>query len=90
MKTVVTPAVLAAAIACAPLAQADSSNDQFNQYMISHGMMGEYLQEGKNACAAFQSGQSEQSVTGQLEHRLSRAESENIVYAAHRYLCPGA
>ena len=36
-KAVVIPAVLAAGIACAPVAQAD--NDQYDQYMISHGMV---------------------------------------------------
>lgn len=94
-KTVVMPAVLAAGIACAPLAQADpASNDQYDQYMISHGMttdhdLGSLLQEGSAACASLRSGQSDSSLTGALEHRMSRAEAGNIVYAAHHYLCPG-
>ena len=76
-------AVLAAGIACAPVAQAD--NDQYDQYMISHGMVSgagtncapanpncgqslEFLlQEGQKACAAFAQGVSDMSVTGQLE-----------------------
>lgn len=87
--------VLVAGIAGIPLAQADpdpnaaSNTDQFVQYLIARGMDGNYVQEGRNACAALRSGQSEATVTGQLQSRLSRAESQNVVYAAHRYLCPG-
>jgi hypothetical protein len=112
-KAVVIPAVLAAGIACAAVAQAD--NDQYDQYMISHGMTGgancapanpncgqslEYLlQEGQKACAAFAQGVTDMSVIGQFEGSpgplnpgtsvsLGRSGAENIVYAAHHYLCP--
>jgi hypothetical protein len=116
---VVAPAVLVAAgIACAPLAQAD--NDQYDQYMISHHMVegsgancaesnphcvysSEFmLAEGHKVCSAFAQGYSERSLIGQLEGdpgplsvagtniSFGRAGAENIVYAAHHYLCPGA
>lgn len=89
-KAVLVSAVVAAGIACASTAQADpaSNNDQFNQYMISHGMMGDYLQSGYNACAALRSGQSTTSVINQLEGQVSVAEATAIVYAARHYLCP--
>jgi uncharacterized protein DUF732 len=90
----------AAAIAFAPLAQADpnaaSNNDQYDQYMISHGMNDPamdgvgLLAHGQQACQALRGGQSEASLTNQLESQVSIAEAQNIVYAAHRYLCPGA
>ena len=95
MKIAVMGAVLAASIACAPLAQAD--NDQYDQYMISHGMVGsgsgqyslEYLlQSGNNECAAFREGKSDTFLIGQLESQMGRAQAENIVFAAHHYLCP--
>lgn len=115
LKIVGIPAVLAAGIACASVAQAD--NDQYDQYMISHGMVSgagancapanpncgqslEFLlQEGQKACAAFAQGVSDMTVTGQLEGspgplnpgtsvNVGRAGAENIVYAAHHYLCP--
>lgn len=114
-KSLMIPAVLAAGIACAPLVQAD--NDEYDQYMISHGMVSgagnncapanpncgqslEFLlQEGQKACAAFAQGVSDASVIGQLEGspgplnpgtsvNLGSAGAEDIVYAAHQYLCP--
>jgi hypothetical protein len=102
--TVVVPAVLAAGIASAPVVQA-SPNDQYNQYMISHGMNESpewLLQEGYNVCNYLGQGYSERSLIGQLEgdpgplsmagmsFSVGRAGAENIVYAAHHYLCPGA
>lgn len=98
MKAAVVPAVLAAGITFAPLAQTSpaSDNDQYDQYMISHGMSDPamdgvgLLAHGQQACQQLRSGQSERSITGDLEGRVSRAEASNIVYAAHHYLCPGA
>jgi hypothetical protein len=43
--------------------------------MISHGMMGSCLQDGYNACSAFRAGQSNTSVTNQLETRLRVAHT---------------
>ena len=106
MTAAVISAALAAGIAFSPLAHADV--DQYEQYMISHGMVSgagancapanpncgaslEYLlQQGKNECAAFAEGKSDQWLIGQLESgapvNLGRAGAENIVYAAHQYL----
>jgi hypothetical protein len=95
-------AVVAAGITCAPLAQAEpgdpnaaSNVDQYNQYMLSHGMKDPAMDgvgleaHGMQACQALRNGQSESSLTNQLESKVSIAEAQNIVYAAHRYLCPG-
>jgi hypothetical protein len=81
MKALAYAVALGLAVAVAPAAQAD--NDQYDQYMISHGEVSgagancsvqpcgnslEYLlQQGKNACAAFAQGVSDTSITGQLE-----------------------
>ncbi len=99
MRTLVLPAVLAAGIAIAPLAQADSPETLYDQYMISHG---EVQGAGAN-CApanpncgytsewllaqgrAVCSGQATQS---SLEGIADRAVAGNIVYAAHHFLCP--
>lgn len=96
-KIAVVPAVLAAGIACAVVAQASpaSDNDQYLQYMNSHNMSDPamdgvgLLAHGQQACQALRNGQSENSLTNQLESRVSIAEAGNIVYAAHHYLCPG-
>jgi Protein of unknown function (DUF732) len=96
-KAVVIPAVLAAGIACAPLAQAD--NDTYLQYLISHGVVEEgngpfggdnLVRVGHNACAAFQQGASDLSQMGQIiqTYQTGKAQAEDIVYAAHHYLCP--
>lgn len=96
-KTVLIPAVLAAAVALASQAHAD--NDQYDQFMISHGIAGsgpgqfslEYLlQQGNNACAGSQAGRSDSFLIGQLEsgQQLGRAQAEDIVYAPPHYLCP--
>lgn len=83
-------AVLAAGIACAPLAHADP-NDEFDQYMNSHGLwQRSYLQEGQTTCSQLRSGQTTTQVLNQLEGRLSVAEAQDIVFAARQYLCPGA
>lgn len=85
------PAVLVAAgIACAGTAQADP-NDEFNQYMNSHGLwQRSYLQDGYNTCSALRSGQTATQIINQLEGRVSVAEAQDIVFAARQYLCPGA
>jgi hypothetical protein len=96
-RIAVVAAVLAAGIACAPLVEASpaSDNDQYDQYMISHGMSDPamdgvgLLAHGQQACQALRNGQSESSLTNQLESHVSIAEAQNIVYAAHHYLCPG-
>jgi hypothetical protein len=101
-KAIVLPVVLAAGLIFAPLAHADpdsaSNNDQYSQFMISHGMTDgpsgytlEYLlQAGYDQCAALRMGSSERTLIGALEVHGNRASSENIVQAAHHYLCPNA
>jgi hypothetical protein len=102
-KALVFPAVLAASLIFAPLAHADpdsaSNNDQYSQFMISHGVVGDgpgqysedfLLQTGTNTCAAIKEGKSDSFLMGQLidAYQMGRAQSDDIVYAAHRYLCP--
>jgi Protein of unknown function (DUF732) len=103
MRKAALVSVLAAGVACAPVAWAD--NDQYDQYMISHGMVAgagancgsvspcgktveALLAEGRQACAAFASGVSDTAETNQLEGQTSIVEAQNVVFAAHHYLCP--
>lgn len=95
--------VIAPPMAAAPV-HADG-NDQYDQYMISNGIVGErqgqftmeyIMAQGQEACSALRSGSSESSVIGQLEgapgplhNTLGRAQAQDIVFAAHHYLCPG-
>jgi hypothetical protein len=93
MRPLVATAAAALAVAVsAGIAHADpaSDNDQYDQYMISHGVDGDLLQLGYAQCAGLRAGSSEQVLIGQLEHQMSWATSNAIVYAAHRYLCADA
>lgn len=90
MRTIVIAAALAASILCAPLAQADGNIDEFNQYLISHGIYNDtamngltYLQNGRNACAAR--GNFEKYL---LDQGMDRAGASDVAFAAHHYLCP--
>jgi hypothetical protein len=94
-------AKLAAAIAgvglliSAPMAHADpaSNNDQYDQYLISLGVPGDLLQLGYQQCAQLRAGTSEKVLIGQLEtpgYNLGRAGAEDVVTAAHQYLCADA
>jgi hypothetical protein len=62
----------------------------------SHGVDGDLLQLGYDQCAALRAGSSEQVLIGALEtpgysqYNLGRAGAEDVVVAAHRYLCPDA
>jgi hypothetical protein len=102
-KALVLPAVIAAGVLSAPLAHADpaSDNDQYDQWLISHGVVGDgpgqytlefLLPTGTNECAALREGKSEVFLTGQLidAYQMGKAQAEDIVYAAHQYLCPDA
>jgi hypothetical protein len=95
MRSLIATGTAFAAVALAPLAQADSHG--YYQYLVSRGMIGDgpgrydadYLvRQGNSACTSFQQGSSDQAVLNQLEFRFPPAESENILYAAHHYLCP--
>jgi hypothetical protein len=99
MKKVIlaaTSAVLATGIALfAPVAHADpaSNNDQYDQFLISHGVDGDLLQLGYDQCTALRAGSSEKVLIGQLEtpgYNLGRAGAEDVVTAAHQYLCADA
>ena len=88
-KTIAIAAALAGGILYAPLAQADNI-DQFNQYLISHGITDTtamngvtYLQNGRNACAA--GGNFEKYL---LDQGMDRAGASDVAFAAHHYLCP--
>jgi hypothetical protein len=95
---VVMPAVLVAAgIACAPVVQAN--NDTYLQYLISHGVVEDgygpfggdnLLREGHLTCSAFQQGASDLSQMGRIiqTYQTGKLQAEDIVYAAHHYLCP--
>ena len=76
----------------ASVAHADpaSNNDQYDQFLISHGVDGDLLQVGYNECAPLRAGSSEQALIGQLERRMGSAQADDIVVAAHRYLCADA
>jgi hypothetical protein len=103
LKPLVLPAVLVAGLIFVPLAHTDpaSNNDQYDQFMISHGVVGDgpgqysedfLLQTGTNTCAAIKEGKSDSFLMGQLidAYQMGKAQSDDIVYAAHRYLCPNA
>ena len=92
MRTIVIAAALAAGgiLLYAPLAQADGNIDEFNQYLVSHGIYNDtamngvtYLQNGRNACAA--GGNFEQYL---LQQGMDRAGASDVAFAAHHYLCP--
>ena len=99
----VLAAGLAASLLSAPLAHASpaSDADQYDQFMISHGMTGDgpgkytlefLLQNGTNTCAGINQGRDDPFLTQQLinAYGLGKAQAEVIVYAAHHYLCPDA
>jgi Protein of unknown function (DUF732) len=77
-------------LAFAPPAHADTQG--FLNYMRTHGYANaeSYLNQAQQQCQALRSGKSEGWLIGQLEHQMSRAESELVVTGAHQYLCPGA
>jgi hypothetical protein len=90
-KLLFAAGILAASIGFAPLARADGNIDEFNQYMISHGIYNDtamngltYLQNGRNACASGASN-FEQYL---LQQGMDRAGASDVAFAAHHYLCP--
>ena len=98
MKVVVAGVALASVITCAPLAHADS--DTYLQYLIDHGVpnagpgtdASSLVQTGNNECAAMREGKSDLFLMGQLieAYGMGKAQAQDIVYAAHHYLCPDA
>jgi Protein of unknown function (DUF732) len=81
---------LGAGLAFAAPAHADTQG--FLDYMRNHGYANaeSYLSQGMQECEALREGKSEGWLIGQLEHVMSRAESQLVVVGAHQYLCPGA
>jgi hypothetical protein len=91
----VSPAALAALAVGAGLvfaAPAHADTQGFLDYMRNHGYANaeSYLSQGMQECAALRNGKPEGWLIGQLEHQMSRAESELVVVGAHQYLCPDA
>jgi hypothetical protein len=101
LKAMTLSALVMAGLLSTPLAHADPASDQYDQFMISHGVVGDgptkyteefTLQAGTNACAALREGKSESFLMRQLidAYQMDQASSSDIVYAAHHYLCPDA
>jgi hypothetical protein len=91
-KIAVVPAVLAAGIVCAPLAHADMSS--YLAYLQNHGVLSydPNGNQGLQECAALREGKSELFLMGQLiqAYGWGKAQAEDVVGGAHRYLCPDA
>jgi Protein of unknown function (DUF732) len=97
--SVAIPAVLAAGIACAPLAQADSNHDQmFISFLDGHGVsarlpdMNNAIQSGHMACQELAAGKSmvdvELDVSGANPPGISRADASWVIAAAQKAFCP--
>jgi Protein of unknown function (DUF732) len=50
----------------------------------------EALDAGRQTCQSLRSGQSARTVESQLANKYSNPTSEDIIQAAHQYLCPDA
>jgi hypothetical protein len=96
-RSLVAAGAAIAALALAPLAQADSDSHGYWQYLNARGMMGngpgqwdpDYLvRQGNSACTSLQQGSGDEVVLNQLEFRFPADASQTILYAAHHYLCP--
>ena len=95
-KFAAVPAVVAAGITFVPVAEADT--DLYMQYLISHGVpdsgpgteSSTLVQTGNNECAAIGEGKSDLFLVGQLidAYGMGMDQAQDIVYAAHHYLCP--
>jgi hypothetical protein len=99
MKMAVMPAVLVAAgIACAPLAQANTQDQMFIAYLDSHNVsqhisdMNTAVAAGHMACRELAAGKDEISteldVAGAVSGNVSRADASWIIAAAKRAYCP--
>jgi hypothetical protein len=97
MRKTLIGGIVAAGILTMPLAHADGNIDEFNQYLLQHGIASDststngltYLANGRNACAAKRAGVSnlEQYL---LQQGMDRAGASDVALAAPRYLCPDA
>ncbi len=91
------PAVLVAAgIACAPLAHADDHDQMFISFLDSHNVrvpdMNNAVQSGHLACRDLATGKSEidteLDVAGANPPGISRADASWVIAAAKRAFCP--
>ncbi len=86
--------VLGSGLALAAPAYADDAS--YLSWLSNHGVTAplpngtSLLSMGTQECAALREGKSERFLIGQLESVTGRAQSEDIVVAAHQYLCPDA
>jgi Protein of unknown function (DUF732) len=94
-KTLIAGGIVAAGILAMPLAHADGNIDEFNQYLLQHGITNDiamnglsYLANGQNACAAIRAGKNAEQAL--LQNGMDRAGASDVAFAAHHYLCPGA
>jgi hypothetical protein len=96
MRTRIALVLAVATLTLAPPAFANTAEDQYNLFLYNHGVgyvLGNgnsALSQGYQECEALRAGKSETWLIGQLESQLDRASSGDVVYAAHRYLCPDA
>jgi hypothetical protein len=85
---------IGAVVALAAPAHADDAG--YLAWLADHGVTAplpngtSLLSMGTQDCAALRGGKSERFLIGELEKETGRAQSEDIVVAAHRYLCPDA
>ncbi len=98
IKAALIPAVLAAGIACAPAAQANTQDQMFIAYLDSHGVsaripdMNSAIQSGHLACQDLAAGKGEINtefdVIAANPSGLSRADASWIIGAAKKAFCP--
>ncbi len=85
---------IGAGLALAVPAHADDAS--YLTWLQNHGVTGplpngtSLLSMGTQECDALRHGKPEGWLIGQLEHVTGRAQSEDIVVAAHQQLCPDA
>jgi Protein of unknown function (DUF732) len=86
------PAALALGAGLAFAAPAHADTQGYTDFLRSHGIPNPegLVSQGMQECEALRSGKSETWLIGQLEHVMDAAQSDDIVVAAHRYLCPDA
>jgi hypothetical protein len=88
---------LGAGLVFAGPARADTDTAGYLAWLQSHGVSDplangtSLLSMGTQECSALRGGKSESFLIGNLEKvGVGRAQSEDVVVAAHRYLCPDA
>ena len=88
--------MLALGVGLAFAATAHADDASYLSWLADHGVTAplpngtSLMSMGTQECAALREGKSERFLIGQLESITGRAQSDDIVVAAHRYLCPDA